>query len=65
MAVSANPKVTETFASMGRGQCVIDPAGAMADQLTAAVLTAQAVRATWEVEEASRSAGAVLAGVLW
>ena len=64
VAVSANPKVTETFVSMGRGERVIDPAGASADQLAAAVRQAQVVPATWEIEEASRAADAVLAEVL-
>ena len=64
IAVSANPKVTETFASMGRGECVTDPAGATPHQLAAAVLDAQAIPATWEIEEASRSADAVFAEVL-
>jgi polysaccharide pyruvyl transferase WcaK-like protein len=64
VALSANPKVTETFASMGRGECVVDPAGARAEQIAAAVLEAQAIPATWEVEEASRSADGVLAEIL-
>ena len=38
VAVSVNPKVTETFASMGRGGCVIDPAGVKPRQLAEAVL---------------------------
>lgn len=65
VAVSRNPKVTETFASMGWEDCVIDPAGATPQQLAAAVLEAQAVPATREVEDAARSANAVLSEVLW
>ena len=64
VALSDHSKVTETFASMGRWQCVIDPGGVKADQLAAAVLHAEAVPATWEVEEASRSTDAVLPEVL-
>jgi hypothetical protein len=52
-SVSADLKVTETFASMSRGKCVIDPANATARQLSAAVLEAQAAPATREVQEAS------------
>jgi polysaccharide pyruvyl transferase WcaK-like protein len=64
VALSDHPKVTETFASMGRGECVIDPAGATAEQLAEAILDGKAVPATWEDEEASRSADSVLAEVL-
>jgi len=48
----------------GRGECVIDPAGATAQQLAVVVREVQAVPATWEVEEVSRSADAVLGEVL-
>jgi hypothetical protein len=61
VAVSANPKVTETFNSMANGQRAIGPANATARQLAVAVLDAQSVPAAWEVEQASRSVGAVLA----
>jgi polysaccharide pyruvyl transferase WcaK-like protein len=64
VALSVHPKVTKTFASMGRGECVIDPAGATAERLAATMLVAQAVPATWEVEEVSRSADALIADVL-
>jgi hypothetical protein len=60
----ANPKVTETFTSMDCGECVIEPGGAAPHQLAAAVLEAQALPATWEVEEASRLADAVFMEVL-
>lgn len=64
VALSAHPKVTETFASMGRGEWVVDPAGAKTEQLAKTVLQAQAEPATWEIEEALRSADGVLAEVL-
>ena len=64
VAVSADPKVTETFVSMGRRQCVIDPAGATPQQVAEAVVNTQAIPARWEVEEASRSADAVFTEVL-
>ena len=38
IALSGHPKVTETFAPMARGECVIDPAGATPHQLAAAVI---------------------------
>ena len=64
IALSGHPKVVETLASMGRGQCVIDPAGASAGQVTRAAHGGQAASATLEVEEALLSTDAVLAEVL-
>ena len=62
VALSSHPKVMGTFSSMGHGECVVGPAGATTHQLAAAVVDTQAVPATWEVEEASRSAGWILTG---